>query len=152
MMSRLNLCLLLVLGAVAGLRAEPASIVTGWDHVCVAPMKTSIYIGSVTLTTGVFERAGSSLTTTYQARVFPWVFWSESGRITIGLTDAGLAAMAKGEKAEFSGVAANQKSKPRKVTGYAVPADASSGMIKVRILADGYTLVFNGSYRFGTGK
>jgi len=92
------------------------------------------------------------LSTTYDARVFPWFFWSESGRITITLSDAALANLAKGETAEFTGEAFNQKNKPRKVTGRAQPADASSGKIKVRITVDDVELIFNGTYRFSTGR
>ncbi len=152
MMSRLKLCLFLGLGAAAALRADPAPILTGWDHISVEPMKTSIYLGNVTLTPGVFERKGSTLAATYEARVFPWFFWSETGRIVITLKDADLANLAKGEKAEFTGDAVNQKSKPRKVTGYARPVDATTGQFKVRILANGVELVFDGNYRFGSGK
>jgi len=130
----------------------PAPTLTTWDHIKVAPMKTSIYVGSVTLTTGVFERQGSALTTTYDAKVFPWFFWGENGTITIALTDTGLAALARGETAEFTGDATNQKNKPRKVTGRAQPTDANSGKIKVRIMADGVELVFNSTYQFLSGK
>ena len=148
MMSRSRLCLLLMLSAVAPLPAATAPILTGWDRISVAPMKTSIYVGSVTLTTGVFERQGSTLGTTYEAKVFPWFFWGETGKITITLADAELANLAKGEKAEFIGEAANHKNKPRKVTGFAQPADATSGKFKIRILADGHELIFNGTYQF----
>ncbi len=138
--------------AAAGLvRAETAPILTGWDRISVSPMKTSIYIGSVTLTLGVLERQGSTLTTTYAAKVFPWFFWNETGHITIPLTDTNLASLAKGEMAEFSGDGVNQKNKPRKVTGRAQPVDATSGKFKVRILADGYELIFNSTYRLDGG-
>jgi len=133
--------------------AEPAApILTGWDRVTVAPMKTSIYIGSVTLATEPFVRTGSTLATTYEAKVWPWFFWGETGRITITLTDANLASMARSERTEFTGEATNHKHKPRTVTGRADPADAVSGKFKIRIMADGHELIFNGSYRFGEGK
>ena len=115
-------------------------------------MKTSIYVGSVTLTTGVFERQGSTLGTTYAAKVFPWFFWGETGKIMITLTDTDLANLAKGEKAEFTGEAFNHKNKPRQVTGRAEPADATSGKFKVRIMADGVELIFNGTYQFAGVK
>ena len=86
MMTRLRLCLFLLLGAVAPLRAETAPIL--WDRVSIAPMKTSIYVGTVTLVPGVFVREGSTLAATYEAKVFPWFFWGEHGRITITLTEA----------------------------------------------------------------
>ena len=52
---------------------------TPWDRIAVAPMKTSIYVGNVKLITGVFERQGSTLSTTYEARVVPWFFWVRLG-------------------------------------------------------------------------
>lgn len=140
--------MVLMLGAVSALTAQPAAILTGWDHVSIAPMKTSIYVGSVTLTTAVLVRKSSTLSTTYEAKVRPWFFWGETGKITITLSDANLANLAKGERAEFTGDATNHKSKPRTVTGYAQPVDAISGKIKVRIMADGIELIFNGTYRF----
>ncbi len=147
MMSRLKLCLFLLLAAVVSLPAQPA-VLTGWDSVTVPPMKTSIYVGSVTLTTEPFARTGSTLASTYAAKVWPWFFWGETGKITLTLTDANLASMARSETSEFTGEAANHKHKPRTVTGRIQPADATSGKIKVRIIADGIELIFNGTYRF----
>ena len=152
MMSRLRLCLFLMLGAVASLRADPAAGPAGWDRVSIGPMKTSIYVGSVTLKTAVLERTGSTLTATYEANVFPWFFWSETGKITLMLADADLANLAKGVRAGFSGGATNQKNKPRQVTGYAQPGDATAGKIKVRIMVDGMELIFNGTYKLGAGE
>jgi hypothetical protein len=152
MMSRLRLCLFLMLGAVAYLRADTTPILTGWDRLSVAPMKTSIYVGSVILTTGVFEREGSTLATTYVAKVRPWFFWGETGKITLTLTDTDLANLAKGGKAQFTGAAFNHRNKPRQVTGRAEPANATSGKFKVRIIADGVELIFNGTYQLAAGQ
>ncbi len=123
-------------------RAAEAS----FTRATVPAMKTSIYIGSVTLTVGTFERMGDRWTTTYNAKVFPWFPWSEHGDITIVVTDADLARLAKGETVEFTGDAQNHKKKPRKVTGRAQAANDHSGKIKVRIAVDGVELIFNGTY------
>jgi hypothetical protein len=116
------------------------------DRVNVPPMKTSIYVGSVTLTTSEFRRDGDKFSATYDAKVFPWFFWSETGGITITVTAADFARLARGETVEFAGEAFNHKNKPRKVTGRAQPADARSGKIKVRIHVDDVELIFNGRY------
>ena len=150
---RLPACLLcFLLGAFSPLYAQSRAGLTSaqWDRIGVAPMKTSIYVGSIKLTTGVLERQGSSFSTTYEAKVLPWFFWSESGRITINLSDAEFANLAQGHTAQFTGDAVNQKDKPRKVTGRAQPADATSGKIKVRVMADGIELIFNGTYHLGS--
>lgn len=148
MMPRLHLCLLLLLGAGCALRADTTRTAGDWDAVTMPAVKTSIYVGSVTLTTGVFQREGDKFTTTYEAKVWPWFFWSETGRITITLPYANLEKLARGERIEFTGEALNHKHKPRHVTGRADRTDAANGRIKVRIGVDDTELVFNTTYRF----
>lgn len=139
--------LLSLLAALTQLSAQtPPAVATGWDRVKIPAMKTSIYVGSVTLSTNVFERHGSTLNSTYEAKVFPWFFWGETGRISITLDDAELAHLAKGETAEFTGEAFNHKHKPRAVSGRAQPIDAKSGKMKIRIKVDDLELIFNGTY------
>jgi hypothetical protein len=129
-------------------RAADAS----FTRATVPSMKTSIYVGSVTLSTGTLQRAGDRWSSTYNAKVFPWFPWSEHGDITITVTEADLARLAKGETVEFTGDAKNHKGKPRKVTGRAQPANDRSGKIKVRIHVDDVELIFNGSYELGRGS
>lgn len=140
----MRLVLLLSLAVLAALPARAAE--AAWTRATVPAMKTSIYVGSVTLSTGAFERSGDQWTTTYNAKVFPWFPWSEHGAITITVTDADLARLAKGETVEFTGDAKNHKGKPRKVTGRAQPANDHAGRIKVRIHVDDVELIFNGTY------
>ncbi|MBI2516760.1 MAG: hypothetical protein HYV95_07565 [Opitutae bacterium] len=140
------LLLSLLLAAAPALRAADFP----WNRVAVEPMKTSIYVGSVTLTAGPFVRDGENFSTTYEAKVRPWFFWGESGTITIKVPAAELQKLAQGQRAEFTGEGFNQKHKRRTVTGYAQPADATTGKIKVRITVDGIELIFNGTYRLAT--
>ena len=135
-------------GAAAHLTADTTQNIGDWDAVTVAPLKTSIYIGSVSLTTGEFRREGDKFSTTYEAKVWPWFFWGETGSITINLPPADLQKLASGERIEFTGEAFNHKNKPRKVTGRADRIDGASGTIKVRIGVDDTELIFNGNYRF----
>ncbi len=137
----------LVVFLACGLAARAAG--PDLDHVLVPSMKTSIYVGSVTLTPGVFERKGDTFTATYEAKVFPWFFWSESGAVSIQITAADLLRVLAGQAVEFTGQGTNHKNKPRKVTGRVQPADAGSGKMKIRIDVDDVELIFNGTYRFG---
>jgi hypothetical protein len=148
MMPRPILCFLLLLAAVAPARADTSQNIGEWDSVTMPPVKTSIYVGSVTLTTGVFRREGDQFRTTYEAKVRPWFFWSETGHITITLPAADLARLARGERIEFKGEATNHKNKPRYVTGRADRTSAATGTIKVRIGVDDTELIFNTTYRF----
>jgi len=133
-------------GLLVQLAAAEALPTIPWKHVTVAPSKTSIYVGSVTLKPGVLTRDGTTLTADYEVTVRPWFFWGETGSLTLEVPVGELEKLAKGERAEFTGNATNHKNKPRQVTGYAEPADATHGKFKVRILADGYTLIFNATY------
>jgi len=143
---RFPLVMLVAWLALAGsLRAADSSL-PAWNRVTIPSVKTSIYVGSVTLTTDVFVRDGATLSSDYVAKVFPWVFWNETGRITIDLNDAVLARLARGEVADFTGNALNHKNKPRTVTARAYPAGPTTGKIKVRIAVDGTELIFNSTY------
>lgn len=141
-----TLCLGLMLTAVASGRAQ-TDAKADWSTIAVDAMKTSIYVGSVTLTTSEFHRAGDRYTATYEAKVWPWLFWSETGTIAITVPEAGLDRLRRGERLEFTGEAVSHKNKPRHITGRADRLDAASGKIKVRIGAGDVELIFNGTYR-----
>jgi xanthosine utilization system XapX-like protein len=147
-----TLFLPLLVGAVLSLPAAEAPAPPLAVRAVVGPMKTSIYVGNVTLTTSEFLRDGDAFSATYEAKVWPWFFWSESGKITITLKEADNIALRRTETREFTGEAFNQKNKPRKVTGRAQPADANSGKIKVRITVDDVELIFNGTYLLGDAQ
>lgn len=148
MMPRFILCLLILLGAVCRLPADTSQRLGDWDSVTIESVKTSIYVGSVTLVTGELQREGSKYTSTYEAKVWPWFFWSETGRISITLPDSDLERLARGERVEFTGEAHNHKNKPRTITGRADRIDAATGKIKVRIGVDDTEIIFNSTYRF----
>lgn len=142
---------LLALGLmmVAGLRAgEP--VAPKYSTVTIPSVRTSIYIGHVTLQAPAFVRTGNDFTSNYTASVFPFFFESEKGRISVTLTDDDLARLAKGEVVEFKGEGRNEDGELRRVEGKATPADAESGKLKVRILVSPrIELIFNTTYRFG---
>lgn len=136
------LCLLLP----ACVWAAAPAVTPGWNRVLAGPIKTSIYVGSVTLTTQPFVRDELTLVSTYAAKVFPWIFWNETGDIAITLSPAELAKLERGERCAFTGEAQNHKGKPRHVTGHADPTGPDTGKIKVRIGAGDVELIFNGTY------
>lgn len=144
------LCLLAY--ALSALVAAAAPAAPEWNRATVAPSKTSIYVGSVHLIPGEMIRQGNTMTANYEVKVSPWFFWGETGHMTLTVSDAELAKLAAGQRAEFTGTGTNHKNKPRTFTGYADPSDASIGKIKVRILADGYTLIFNTTYHLSNGE
>jgi hypothetical protein len=119
----------------------------------VETAKTSIYIGNVTLTMPPFRRSGDAYESTYKARVFPYFFYNESGRIAITLTNEELRRIENGETVEFKGEAADTTGEPRRIEGRVVPDDPTSGKIKVRVwVSPRIELIFNTTYRFTGGN
>jgi hypothetical protein len=117
--------------------------------VAIEPAKTSIYIGSVTMTMPTFHRFGARYESSYVAKVFPYFFYNEKGTLGIEFTDAQLAQLERGERVEFTGQARSDTGEDRRIEGHATPADAGSGKIKVRVfVSKKIELIFNTTYRF----
>lgn len=122
-----------------------------YDRVEVAPAKTSIYVGTVSLTMPAFARAHGVYASTYVAKVFPVFFYNEKGRLSIELSDESLRKLARGEPVEFKGRAVRDDGAERPVEGKATPTDGTSGKIKVRVFySKRVELIFNTTYRFTT--
>lgn len=126
-----------------------AELGPAYREVSVETSKTSIYVGSVTLRMPPFVRRGDEYHSTYVAKVRPYFFSSENGSLSIRFTDDELRRLAAGETIEFTGHAQNEDGEPRAITGRAVPADAHSGKLKVRVrVTSKIELIFNTTYRF----
>jgi hypothetical protein len=136
---------LLFLAAAMTAKAGP------YDSVEIATVKTSIYIGNVTLTMPTFKRSGSTYASTYRAKVFPYFFHNERGELWVDFTDDQLARLERGERVNFTGRAENTDKEPRKIEGHATPSAPGSktGKIKVRVwVSPKIELIFNSTYRF----
>lgn len=128
------------------LAAEPRP---DFSKVEIAPTRTSIYIGLVSLTMPDFVRLEGRYESTYAAKVFPYFFSNETGRLGIDFSDAQLERLARGETVEFTGSATNHEQAARRVEGKATPTDALSGKLKVRVfVSPKIELIFNTTYRF----
>ena len=120
-----------------------------FDSVKIEKVKTSIYVGSVTLTTGVMQRTNGEYSADYQAKVFPYFFENEKGRLWITFSDADLENLAKGQTVQFNGHAQNSDKEERRIEGRAIPSGAKQGKIKVRVwVSPKIELIFNTTYRF----
>jgi hypothetical protein len=139
--------LLLALAVGAGLRA--AELRPDVAKVAVAPTRTSIYVGWVSLTMPDFVRREGRFESNYAAKVFPYFFSNETGRLGIDFSDAQLERLAQGETVEFTGSAINHEQAPRRVEGKATPTDALHGKLKVRVfVSPKIELIFNTTYSF----
>jgi len=139
-------------GATAPTQALPGVPDTRHAVATVETARTSIYIGNVTLTMPPFKRSGEVYESTYQARVFPYFFYNERGKIAITLSDDELRQIASGETVYFNGHAEDTAGDPRRIEGRVVPDDPLSGKIKVRVwVSPKIELIFNTTYRFTGG-
>ena len=121
-----------------------------YGTVAVQSSKTSIYIGSVTLTPGLLSRHNGEYRATYKATVSPFHFYDETGTVTIAFSDSDLDRIARREVVEFEGFAMSSDGHRRGVAGKITPEDEVSGKIKVRIfVSKRVELIFNTTYRFG---
>lgn len=122
---------------------------TQFDRVEIAPTKTSIYIGSVSMSLPVFERHHGTYSSTYSAKVFPYFFYNEHGTLSIDVSDDDLRRLQHGERIQFTGQGMSSDGEERRIEGHATPADATSGKIKVRVfVSKRIQLIFNTTYRF----
>jgi hypothetical protein len=123
-----------------------------YRRVEVAPTTTSIYIGSVSLTLPPLERSSGEFAAAYEAKVFPFSFYNETGRLWIECSDEQLRRLERGERVAFEGRAQRADGSEHRVEGIVTPADVTSGKVKVRVFATmSVELIFNTTYRF-TGK
>lgn len=129
--------------------ATEESLSAVFDRVDVAPAQTSIYIGTVSMTMPTFVRENGTYAASYTAKVFPFFFYNESGRLEIDVSDDALRQLARGETITFVGRGVNTDGEHRHIEGRAVPTDAFSGQIKVRVFVTSrIELIFNTTYRF----
>ena len=132
----------------AGAHAAEATL-GRYDQVDIAPAKTSIYIGRVTMTMPTFVRSGTTYEAAYIAKVFPYFFYNETGRLSIDVSDETLRALDRGEAIEFKGRGISSDGAERRIEGKATPAGPNEGKIKVRVfVSKRIELIFNTTYRF----
>ncbi|HKB90981.1 MAG TPA: hypothetical protein VKC60_10740 [Opitutaceae bacterium] len=121
------------------------------DQIAVDPATTSIYLGSVALKPALFVKGETTYDSTYQVKVIPFLFYNETGRVSINLPPETLTKILEGSPCEFTGHAINDANKERIITGkaYPNPQDHLTGKIKVRIrVSRNVELIFNTIYHF----
>ena len=128
-------------------RAQAGTDLSRYSVVRIAPVKTSVYVGSVTLTVTPFLHLGNNFNSTYSAKVFPYFFYNEAGKISIPITDEALRKLSEGETITFSGKGVNDAGQPRLIEGRATATGPAVGKIKVRVyVTKKIALIFNTVY------
>ena len=123
------------------------------ERVEVAPTKTSVYVGSVSMTMRAFNRRDGGFESTYVAKVFPYFFYNETGTLRIEFSDTMLADLQRGTPVEFQGHAQRTDGAGRHIEGKATPTDATTGKLKVRVrYSKRVELIFNTTYKLVLGS
>jgi hypothetical protein len=118
-----------------------------FEQVVIRPSSASFYIASVTIAFQPFVRHRFGYSSSYAARVFPYFFLGERGRIWITVPDEALARVNRGEPVDFTGRAVNDSGDERKVDGTATPTGPREGRIRVRIfISKRIILTYNTTY------
>jgi hypothetical protein len=152
MLRRAQLSLFVALVLVCVMSGAEAAL-KNYERVDIAPTKTSIYIGTVSMTLPTLTRASGTYSAPYVAKVFPYFFYNERGQLSIEVSDEMLRQLERGETVEFKGRAVNSENEERRVEGKATPVDAKSGKLKVRVfVSKRIELIFNTTYRFPDAK
>jgi hypothetical protein len=120
-----------------------------YEHVIVEPAKTSVYIATVSISMEPFTRASGGYEARYTAKVFPWAFYNDAGKLSVDLSEEMLRQLERGEAIEFTGRGLTDDGAIRRVEGKATPLNATSGKLKVRVFySKRIELIFNTTYRF----
>jgi hypothetical protein len=101
--------------------------------VAIKPGSSSLFIATVSMTFQPFVRHNTVFSSTYSARVYPYFFFSEKGRIWIVIPDDLLVHVDRGEPVDFVGHAMSDGGDSRRVDGHATPTGPSTGKIRVRV-------------------
>lgn len=143
-------------GAISALprsSAFSAAASSPYDTVLIPKVKTSIYLGSVSLTLTPFVRdeATGIYAADYKATVVPFFMFNERGNLRVLFTAEQITRLERGERVDFAGDGKNHRNAARPITGHA-QADAPgllTGKIKVRVfVTKKQALVFDTTYTF----
>lgn len=104
-----------------------------FNVVDIKPSVANLFIASVTMSMPPFVRKKTVYSSTYYAKVFPYFFYSERGRIWIVVPEADLQRAAQGQPVDFVGHALSDSGEQRKVEGHAIPTGPTAGKIRVRV-------------------
>jgi hypothetical protein len=110
---------------------EPA--LSAFEIVSIKPAITSVIVATVSMTMPDFTRKGEVYSSTYSAKVFPYFFYNEKGRIWIKVSDEDVRRASKGLPVDVTGHAISEAGDDRRVEGHAIPTGPRTGRIRVKV-------------------
>lgn len=130
----------------AELKASRAS------RIVIQPSSASLAGGHARLSTTALERKGANYIGNYQLKVTPYSFKSESGTLSVAVSDASLSKLATGLPMNFVGTAVTDATgEERAIMVKASPTGIGlqKGTITISIATKNGELRFNSSYALG---
>ncbi|MEO7933041.1 MAG: hypothetical protein ABIT76_07775 [Chthoniobacterales bacterium] len=113
----------------------------------VEPSATKVSLAKANLIVSTLEHEKEAYLGSYQLKVTPFTFKSETGKLFLQASDETVMQMTKGEPVKFTGKATNDKGDVKVVTGQTTPADTSHGAVSFSVQTENGPMVFNTSYK-----
>ena len=116
----------------------------------VDPCSTTVSHNKVRLVVGPLTQEGKFYVGSYQLKVFPYFFKSETGTLKLDAPDETLRKFAEVTEVRFTGKATNnQRGKTKVVIGKAMPFDKDKGSLTFYLETDNGRMTFKTTYHFG---
>lgn len=143
--------LLLLFVASFTTRAEPAAdlVPRSAPRIVIKSSSASLAGGKATLLASTLRRQEDKYIGSYQLKVTPYFFKSESGSLSVAVSDESLSKLAAGSPVSCAGMAVSAGSrKGRAITVKAIPASVGSrnGTLTIKIPTENGELLFTPSY------
>jgi hypothetical protein len=139
----------ILLAAVATplLPVRAADDLARYSVISVAPARTSIYIGRLTVTPGPFERTPTGYRAALGVDVAPF-FYHDDARVVIDVPEVKVRELKNGKAIAFTGRVIRKNGQFRRVTGTATPTGESVGNIDIRVyLTSRMIITFSTTYK-----
>lgn len=146
-----SLCVLLVVASVIISAASAADhrVPGGASRMVIEPSSASLAGAKAQLMATALQRKDAKYTGSYQLKVTPYFFKSESGTLSVAVSDESLRKLAAGSAVKFAGSAVTTgSSKKRPITVKALPDGVGSqnGTLTISIATENGELLFTSSY------
>lgn len=112
----------------------------------VEPSSTKVSMAKANLIVSPLDHQEKAYLGSYELKVTPFTFKSETGKLFLNATDEVVRQMANGESVKFTGKATNAKGNVKVVTGKTTAAANDRGAVSFSVETDNGPMVFNTSY------
>lgn len=135
-----------LLAIVLGLVAHRA-LAEDIPKMLVEPSAAKVSLAKAKLIVSPLEHEAKAYLGSYELRVTPFTFKSETGKLFLNASDETVRQMLNGESVEFTGKATNAAGEVKVVTGKTTAQTNDRGAVSFSVQTENGPMVFNTSYR-----